>query len=327
MAIDEQTPIEVPTLVRRGSSGRTPRSRQTRSRSARREERAGFLFASPWLIGVVIFLIGPIIASLLLSFTNWNLVSPARWVGFDNYEEMLGNRNFRQSVNVTLFYAVLAIPLYQVAGVAVAVLLNLRIRGMYLFRTILFLPAVLSGVAVAVLWAQLLSPDFGIVNQVLRAIGISDPPRWLQDPSWAVPAVVLMGLWGVGSGAIIYLAGLQNIPPALYQAAKIDGARTWQTFRHITLPLLTPTLLFTLLIGVIGALQVFDVAFILGGSRGGSRGALLFYVLHMWNEGFRNGRFGYASALAWVLVIAAAVLIILILRTSNRWVYYESEGR
>jgi multiple sugar transport system permease protein len=327
MAIDEQTtPIEVPALERRSSKG-TGRRRQLKTPSARREQRAAFLFASPWLIGVVIFLIGPIIASLLLSFTNWNLVSPARWVGLDNYREMLGNRNFRQSVNVTLLYAVMAIPLYQVAGVAVAVLLNLRIRGMYLFRTILFLPAVFSGVAVAVLWAQLLSPDFGIVNQVLRAIGISDPPRWLQDPSWAVPAVVLMGVWGVGSGAIIYLAGLQNIPPALYQAAKIDGARTWQTFRHITLPLLTPTLLFTLLIGVIGALQVFDVAFILGGSRGGARGSLLFYVLYLWNEGFRNGRFGYASALAWVLVIAAAVLIVLILRTSSRWVYYESEGR
>jgi multiple sugar transport system permease protein len=161
---------------------------------------------------------------------------------------------------------------------------------------------------------------------VLRAIGIDDPPRWLQSPDWAVPAVVLMGLWGVGSGAIIYLAGLQNIPPALYQAARIDGARTWQTFRHITLPLLTPTLLFTLLIGVIAAFQVFDVAYILGGSRGGSRGALLFYVLNMWNEGFRNGRFGFASALAWVLVIVAAIVIVLIFRTSSRWVYYESEG-
>ena len=154
-----------------------------------------------------------------------------------------------------------------------------------------------------------------MVNQVLRAIGIDDPPRWLQSPTWAVPAVVLMGLWGVGGGAIIYLAGLQNIPPALYQAAKIDGAGPWQTFRHITLPLLTPTLLFTLLIGLIEAFQVFDTAFVLGGgSRGGTRGSLLFYVLNLWNEGFRNGRFGYASALAWVLVVVAAVVIVLIFR-------------
>jgi multiple sugar transport system permease protein len=297
-----------------------------RSRAARREERAGFLFASPWLIGTLLFLIGPIVASVLLSFTNWNLISPARWVGLENYRDMVADRDFRQSINVTLYFAVLAIPLYQVAGVALALLLNQRLRGMYLFRTILFLPAVLSGVAVAVLWSQLLNPDLGVVNQFLRAIGIDDPPRWLNSSTWAVPAVVLMGLWGVGSGAIIYLAGLQNIPPALYQAAKIDGAGTWQTFRHITLPLLTPTLLFTLLVGVIGAFQVFDAAYILGGSRGGTRGSLLFYVLNLWNEGFRNGRFGYASALAWVLVIVAAIVIVLIFKTSSRWVYYESEG-
>ena len=296
------------------------------SKAARREERAGFLFASPWLIGMVIFLIGPIVASVLLSLTDWNLISPAKWVGIENYRDMVADRNFRQSIRVTLFFAVLAVPLYQVAGVALALLLNLRLKGMYLFRTILFLPAVLSGVAVAVLWAQLLNPDLGIINQFLRGIGIDNPPRWLQSTDWAVPAVVLMGLWGVGSGAIIYLAGLQNIPPALYQAAKIDGARTWQTFRHVTLPLLTPTLLFTLLIEVIAAFQVFDTAYILGGSRGGTRGALLFYVLNLWNEGFRNGRFGYASALAWVLVVVAAVVIVLIFKTSGRWVYYESEG-
>lgn len=313
---------------RSGSRADLNRSKRPRlSKPARREERAGFLFASPWLVGTLLFLIGPIVASLVLSLTNWNLISSAKWVGLENYRDMVDDRNFRQSIRVTLFYVVLAVPLFQVAGIALAMLLNLRLRGMYLFRTILFLPAVLSGVAVAVLWAQMLNPDLGVVNQFLRAIGIDDPPRWLQSPDWAVPAVVLMGLWGVGSGAIIYLAGLQNIPPSLYQAAKIDGARTWQMFRHITLPLLTPTLLFTLLIGVIGAFQVFDVAYILGGSRGGTRGALLFYVLNLWNEGFRNGRFGYASALAWVLVVVAAVVIVLIFKTSSRWVYYESEGK
>jgi multiple sugar transport system permease protein len=294
--------------------------------AARKEQRAAFLFASPWLIGVVLFLIGPIIASLVLSFTNWNLLTPAKSVGLENYREMLDNENFWRAVKVTSFYMVLAVPLFLVAGLALALLLNQRVRGMYGFRTILFLPSVLSGVAVAALWSSLLNPDVGVVNQMLRAIGIDDPPRWLASPDWAVPAVVLMGLWGVGGGAIIYLAGLQNIPPVLYQAAQIDGAGPWQTFRHITLPLLTPTLLFTLLIGLIEAFQVFDTAYVLGGSRGGTRGSLLFYVLNLWNEGFRNGRFGYASALAWVLVVAAAVVIILIFRTSSRWVYYESEG-
>jgi multiple sugar transport system permease protein len=303
------------------------RRRAGRSTASRKEQRAGFLFASPWLVGVVLFLIGPIIASGLLSLTNWNLISSPRWVGVENYRTMVGSDSFWQSVKVTLFYTVLAIPLYQVAGLALALLLNQRVKGMYLFRTILFLPAVLSGVAVAVLWVSLLNPDLGAVNQGLRAIGIDDPPRWLQSPTWAIPAVVLMGLGGVGGGAIIYLAGLQNIPPVLYQAAKMDGAGPWQTFRHITLPLLTPTLLFTLLIGLIEAFQVFDTAFVLGGgSQGGTRGSLLFYVLNLWNEGFRNGRFGYASALAWVLVVAAATVIVLIFRTSSRWVYYESGG-
>jgi multiple sugar transport system permease protein len=293
---------------------------------ARREEREGWLFASPWLIGTAIFLVGPVIASLVISLTDWNLISSPSFVGLDNYAEMLDSRAFWQSVRVTLAYVVLGLPLFQVAGLALALLLNLRLRGMYLFRTILFLPSVLSGVAVAVLWLQLLNPADGVVNQVLRAVGVSDPPGWLSSPAWAVPAVVLMGLWGVGGGAIIYLAGLQNIPPHLYEAARIDGAGTWRSFRHVTLPMLTPTLLFTLLIGIIGAFQVFDIAYVLGGSRGGTRGSLLFYLLNLWNEGFRSGRFGYASALAWVLVVVAAVVIVAILRTSDRWVHDESEG-
>jgi multiple sugar transport system permease protein len=305
---------------------RRRRTKVPRGRMAKKEERAAFLFASPWLLGVILFVVGPILASVALSLTNWNLITSPRFVGLRNYRDMVGDHNFWQSVRVTLFYTVIAVPLYQVVGLALALLLNQRVRGMYLFRTILFLPAVLSGVAVAALWVSLLNPDLGVVNQVLRAVGVDDPPRWLASPSWAVPAIVLMGLWGVGGGAIIYLAGLQNIPPALYNAARIDGAGSWQTFRNITLPLLTPTLLFTLLIGLIEAFQVFDTAFVLGGSRGGTRGSLLFYVLNIWNEGFRNGRFGYASALAWVLVIAAAVVILLIFVTSSRWVYYESEG-
>jgi multiple sugar transport system permease protein len=308
-----------------GEQKRKRRVKVPRGRMARSEERAAFLFATPWLLGLIVLVVGPILASVALSFTNWNLISSPHVVGLKNYGDMVGDRNFWQSVRVTLFYTVMAVPLYQVVGLALALLLNQRVRGMYVFRTVLFLPSVLSGVAVAALWVSLLNPDLGVVNQVLRAIGVDDPPRWLASPSWAVPAIVLMGLWGVGGGAIIYLAGLQNIPPALYNAARIDGAGRWQTFRNITLPLLTPTLLFTLLIGLIEAFQVFDTAFVLGGSRGGTRGSLLFYVLNIWNEGFRNGRFGYASALAWVLVLAAAVVIVLIFVTSSRWVYYESE--
>lgn len=297
-----------------------------RGRMAREEERAAYVFLLPWLLGVLIFLIGPIVASVVISMTNWNIITSAEWVGLDNYRVMLfEDRKFWQSLRVTLYYTIISVPLYLVTGLAVSLLLNLRLRGMYTFRTVLYLPSVLSGVAVAVLWLSLLNPDLGAINQFLRWIGVENPPRWLGSPTWAVPALVLVGLWGVGGGAIIYLAGLQNIPPQLYEAAEIDGAGAWQKFAHVTLPLLTPTLFFNLITGLIGAFQVFDTAFIMGGSRGGVSGALNFYLLNLWNEGFRSGRMGYASALAWVLVLLAAVVITITFRTSDRWVYYESE--
>jgi multiple sugar transport system permease protein len=297
-----------------------------RGRMAQAEERAAYLFLLPWLLGLVLFLLGPIVASVLLSMTNWNIITQPDWVGLANYHEMLfEDRKFWQSMRVTLYYTVLAVPLGLVAGLAVSLLLNMRLRGMYLFRTILYLPSVISGVAVAVLWISLLNPELGAVNQFLRWVGVENPPRWLGSPTWAVPSLVLIGLWGVGGGAIIYLAGLQNIPPQLYEAAAIDGAGRWASFRHVTLPLLTPTLFFNLITGLIGAFQVFDTAFILGGSRGGASGALNFYLLNLWNEGFRNGRLGYASALAWVLVVLAAIVILVTFRTSDRWVYYETE--
>ncbi|HMP38890.1 MAG TPA: sugar ABC transporter permease [Roseiflexaceae bacterium] len=308
------------------TSGAPRASQRPQGRMAREEERAAYLFLLPWLIGIVLFLIGPIIASIVLSLTNWNIITEPSWVGIANYREMLfEDRKFWQSLRVTLYYTILSVPLYLTAGLAISLLLNLRLRGMYAFRTILYMPAVISGVAVAVLWLTLLNPDLGAINQFLRGIGIANPPRWLNSQTWAVPALVLVGLWGVGSGAIIYLAGLQNIPPQLYEAAEIDGASPWQRFVNVTLPMLTPTLFFSLITGLVGAFQVFDTAFIMGGSRGGTSGALNFYLLNLWNEGFRSGRLGYASALAWVLVILAAVVIMITFRTSDRWVYYETE--
>ena len=292
---------------------------------ARREERIAYLFLSPWLIGLLVFTIGPIVASLFISMTNWNLMTPPNWVGLENYRDMFSDRDFYNSLGVTLRYVAISMPVYMVTGLAVALLLNQRLRGMYVFRTLLFMPSVIAGTAVAVLWSILLNPDVGVVNQVLQSIGIANPPRWLASRDWAIPAVVLMGLWGVGGGVIIYLAGLQNIPPHLYEAATIDGANSPQKFRFVTLPMLTPTIFFQLITGLVGAFQVFDVAYVLTG-RGGTRpGALQFYLLNVYDEGFRSGRFGYASALAWVLVIIAAVVILITFRTSERWVYYEAD--
>jgi multiple sugar transport system permease protein len=289
---------------------------------ARKEERAAYLFLSPWLLGLTLLSLLPIVASFLLSLTEWRIITPIQWVGLDNYREMFDDRNFWLSIRVTLKYILLAVPLYLVCGLVLSLLLNLKMRGINLFRTILFLPSVLSGVAVAVLWVALLNPDVGAVNEILRSLGIDDPPRWLQSPTWAVPSVVLVGLWGIGGGAIIYLAGLQNISAQLYEAALLDGAGPWQRFRYVTLPMLTPTLLFVLLTGLIDAFQVFDTAFVL--SRGGRSGdALRFYLLNLWNEAFVNHQYGYASGLAWVMVLAAAAVILAIFRTSGRWVYYE----
>jgi len=292
---------------------------------ARREQRAAYLFLSPWLIGLVAFWLIPIGASVLLSFSEYQIIVPPEWVGLENYREMLfDDRSFWVSIRVTLKFMILSVPLYLICGLALSLLLNLKIRGINLFRTIMFLPSVLSGVAVAVLWVALLNPDVGAVNQILTGLGIDDPPRWLDSPTWAVPSVVLVGLWGIGGGAIIYLSGLQNISAQLYEAALLDGAGPWQRFRYVTLPMLTPTLLFVLLTGLIEAFQVFDLAYVL--SRGGTQGigeSLQFYLINLWNEAFQNGRYGYASALAWVLVLAAAAVILVIFKTSGRWVYYE----
>jgi multiple sugar transport system permease protein len=291
------------------------------------EERAAYLFLLPWLIGVVVFILGPALATGVISLTNWNMITQPAWVGLSNYGKMLGDANFWQSIRVTLYYLVLSVPALSIGGLLVSLLLNQRLPGMNFIRTVLYLPAVLSGVAVAVLWLSLLNPDAGVINSTLRALGIANPPNWLNDAQWAVPAVVLISLWGVGGNAIIYLAGLQNISPALYDAASIDGANDIDKFFSITLPLLTPTMFFVLITNLVGAFQVFDIAFILGGSRGGRGGSLLFYLLYIWNEGFRSSRMGYASALSLVLIVFSSIVIIVVVNTSNQWVYSEIEEK
>lgn len=293
--------------------------------TARKEQRAAYLFLSPWLTGLALFWLIPIGWSVWLSLNEWSIIKEPHWLGLQNFKEMLfDDRTFWVSIRVTLKYMVLSVPLYLVCGLLLSLLLNLKIRGINLFRTILFLPSVLSGVAVAVLWVALLNPDVGAVNEILRSLGMTDPPRWLDSPTWAVPSVVLVGLWGIGGGAIIYLSGLQNISAQLYEAALLDGAGPLQRFRYVTLPMLTPTLLFVLLTGLIDAFQVFDIAYVLSrGGQGGLGDSLQFYLINLWNEAFVNGRYGYASALAWVLVFAAAAVIFAVFKTSGRWVYYE----
>lgn len=290
----------------------------------RREERAAYLFLAPWLIGLVVFTALPILASLYMSLTNWRLLTEPRWIGLDNYATMLTKDPvFWSSILVTVRYTLLSLPLFMVMGLMLALLLNQPLRGMYAFRTIFYIPAVLSGVAVAILWLQILNPKFGALNYFLRLIGVDNPPRWFESPTWALPALIIVGIWGVGGSAVIYLAGLQNISPQLYEAAEIDGANSWDRFRHITLPMLSPTLFFTLITGLIDSFQMFGPAFIFAGADGGPGRALLFYLLYLYRTGFVRGQMGYASALAWVLVLIAATTILLVFRLERRLVFYE----
>ena len=249
---------------------RSPKRR--RSGQARAEERAAFAFLSPWLIGLVVFLAAPLAWSVYISMSDEQLVKPGRFIGLDNYTQIFTNDpSFYQSLGVTLRWILLTTPLFLVAGLGLALLLNQKLPGMRLFRTILYIPAVLSGVATTILWAVLLNGDVGAVNTILRQLGWTDPPQWLQQEAWALPAVAIMGLWGVGGGAVIFLAGLQNIPPHLYEAAEIDGAGPVQRFRHITLPMLSATLFFLLITALTEALLIIGPLIVIAG-RGGAAG-------------------------------------------------------
>jgi multiple sugar transport system permease protein len=260
------------------------------------------------------------VASLAIAFTEWDLISSPRWVGLANAQAMINDQLMWQALKVTTIYAVTSVPLHIILGLLLALLLNARIVGVRFYRTAYYLPSVLSGVAVALLWRWLFSNEFGLFNALLSYVGIKGP-SWLGDPSWALPSLVLMSLWGVGAGAIIYLAGLQGIPTDLYEAAEVDGANGWARFWHITLPMMTPVLFFQLVTGIIAALQVFTQAFIM--TNGGPNNATLFFLLYLYQNGFQYFRMGYASALAWVLFLYILILTLIVYRSSELWVYYE----
>jgi multiple sugar transport system permease protein len=274
------------------------------------------------MIGFVVFTAIPLFVSIYLGFTQWTITQRPTWIGMDNYVRMFTDDPlFWQALKVTLYYVLLSLPLKLVLGLALALLLNLKIPGMNTYRTVFYIPAVISGVAVSLMWMWLLQPDTGVINTLLDYAGI-EGPNWFWDPDWALPSVALMSVWKVGGGAIIYLAGLQNIPPHLYEAAQIDGANKWKRFWRVTLPLLTPTILFQLVIEMIDSFKVFTEAFVI--TQGGPLKATYFYLLYFYEEAFHNFNMGYASALALVLTLVILVTTVFIYYTSDRWVYYES---
>jgi multiple sugar transport system permease protein len=281
----------------------------------------GYLFISPWIIGFAIFTAGALIGSFTISLTEWNIVGTPRFIGLKNYQAMLQDKFFWQSLKVTILY-LFNVPLNLVLGLLLAILLNQKVRGLSIFRTIFYLPSVTAGVAVSLLWMWIFNPRFGVINILLKKVGIIGP-AWLGSETWALPALIIMSMWGVGGGMLIYLGALQGIPTALYEAATLDGAGAWRKFLHITIPMITPVLLLNLIMGIISSFQVFTQAYIM--TQGGPNYATLFYVLYLYQQAFRWFNMGYASALAWLLFLIILVCTYLVLRTSSRWVYYESE--
>jgi len=288
-----------------------------------KEALAFYLCISPWIIGFILFYIGPVIASFYFSLTNWDLLSPPEFIGANNYVKIFTRDPlFLQSLKVTLVYTLTYVPLDLILGLLIALLLNRPLKGIGIFRTIFYLPSVLTGVAYVVMWMWIFNPTVGLINTLLRVFGITGP-RWLLDPKFALWALVLMSIFQVGRSMVIYLAGLQDVPKELHEAASIDGANAWGRFWKITLPLLTPSILFNLIFGMIMTFQSFTNVYI--ATNGGPLDSTLFYVLYLYQKAFSLFEMGYASAMAWILFLMVLVLTLIIFKTSGKWVFYRSE--
>ncbi len=281
---------------------------------------AGYIFISPFILGVLLWVLIPALTAVWLVFHDWNLISPARYSGLDNMARLGTDKLFWQSLKVTTIYTVFSVPLSLVISFCLALLINQPLRGIALFRTVFYLPSIMPVVAAAVLWAWIFNTEFGLLNILMRSVGL---PKigWLQQPEWALPALILMSLWNVGAPMVIFLAGLQGIPEVFYEAAKIDGAGRWAQLRYITIPLTTPTIFFNLVIGIINSFQAFTAALIMTG--GGPQNATLFFVLYLYQVGFRFLEMGYAATLAWVLFFILMVLTWFVFKTVGRQVHYE----
>jgi multiple sugar transport system permease protein len=289
-----------------------------------REELSGYLFIAPWIIGFLFLMLGPLLFSLYTSFTNYNITSEMEFIGLENYKRMFtADQLFWTSLWNTLYYVLFSVPVTTAGAILLAVLLNQRVPGMKWYRTLYYLPAVLSGVAVYLLWMQLLSPSTGLVNTALSWFGIKGP-AWLFNPDWTKPALILMKLWSVGGGMLLYLASLQGVPKTMYEAADIDGAGSLQKFFYITIPMITPVIFFDVVTSLIGGFQIFQEAYVMTeNGDGGPVNSLLFYNLHMWNNAFEMFNMGYASSMAWVLFVIVMILTVLNLKLGKKWVYYD----
>jgi multiple sugar transport system permease protein len=301
---------------------KTAEERRLRKKEAGRDNKAGYLFLLPWLIGLVLITIGPMLASLYLSFTNYSLIQAPSWVGLENYARMLSDPRLQKSLAVTFTYVFVGVPLQLIAALAIAILLNEGMKGLPFYRSVFYLPSMLgSSVAIAVLWRQMFEVD-GLVNQVLRKFGIPATTSWIGDPQYALWTIILLHVWTFGSPMVIFLAGLRQIPGMYYEAASVDGASRWAQFRRITLPLLSPIIFFNLVLQIINAFQAFTQAFVVSNGTGGPADSTLFYTLYLYQRGFVQFQMGYAAAMAWLLVVIIAAFTAINFFFSKYWVFY-----
>jgi multiple sugar transport system permease protein len=308
-----------------------PLDRQAPSEQVRKREMSlswrntleGYLFASPWIIGFFIFTLGPFLASFWISLNRWDILTPMRFIGLDNYIALFNDPLFWKSLSVTLVYFVLSVPAQLFLAFLLALMLNSNSFVNYFFRGVFFVPYIVSGVATAILWRWMYNPEYGLVNFLLSKIGIQGP-AWLNNTAWALPSLAIMGVWGLGSNMLIYLAGLQAVPEHLYEAAEIDGATRLTKFRFITFPMMSSTIFFTLVIGIITSFQVFSQAFVM--TQGGPENSTMFYVFNLYRQAFVSFKMGYASAMAWMLFLIVLAITLLQFKLAGRWVYYEVES-
>ena len=288
----------------------------------RAENRIGWLYAMPAVLGFAIFFLGPMIASLFYSFTNLGISGKFEWIGWANFQSMFSGMDgyFYKALGVTGNYVLLAVPMQIIYAFLLALLLNNDVRGKSVFRTIFYLPTIVPVVATSMIWMWLLNPDFGLVNELLRAMNLPTS-KWIFHKASVIPSLAMMSVWTTGTTTLVFLAGLQDVPRHLYEAMSIDGAGAFGKFRHVTIPMMTPTIFFNLCTTLIGAFQVFSEAYIM--TNGGPDNASLFYVFYLYREAFTYGRMGSASAIAWVLFIIILAVTMLVFKTSNKWVFYE----
>ncbi len=299
------------------------------SPSARREARLGLLFISPWIIGFLLFTLIPLVASLIFSFTNLTLTQeePLKF-GLDNYQTLLQDSQVWSSLLVTMKYALLALPIGFIVPIGLALLINSRyLRGKSIFRTLFYMPAIVPFVAAIYAWNGMLNPTTGWVNQFLQAIGVQNPPTWVNDPVWVYPALVLIGLWGVGNSLLLYLAGLQGVPTELYDAAQVDGAGWWAQLRNVTLPMISPVIMYDLTLSMIALFQFFLVPLVLNSGTGAPGNATMFYNLNLYKTFFAYGNMGYGAAMAWLLFLIILVATVILFKSQKYWVYYAADNR